>query len=103
MIPSLRVLVGDALEKLRGLPDESVHCCVTSPPYWGLRDYGTAEWQGGQPDCDHIQREPRQAKHATHNGSSPGFHGGNPDHSDKAPSKYLRDCGKCGDTRLTAQ
>ena len=25
---------------LRALPDESVHCCVTSPPYWGLRDYG---------------------------------------------------------------
>lgn len=31
---------GDALEVLRSLPDESVHCCVTSPPYWGLRDYG---------------------------------------------------------------
>lgn len=31
---------GDALEALRGLPSESVHCCVTSPPYWGLRDYG---------------------------------------------------------------
>ena len=30
---------GDALEILRGLPAESVHCCVTSPPYWGLRDY----------------------------------------------------------------
>lgn len=34
------ILVGDALERLRELPDESVHCCVTSPPYWGLRDYG---------------------------------------------------------------
>ena len=31
---------GDALEVLGALPDESVHCCVTSPPYWGLRDYG---------------------------------------------------------------
>ena len=37
-----RILVGDALEQLRTLPDESVHCCVTSPPYWGLRDYGVA-------------------------------------------------------------
>jgi DNA modification methylase len=36
----LTVLCGDALEKLRELPDESVQCCVTSPPYWGLRDYG---------------------------------------------------------------
>ena len=31
---------GDALTVLKTLPDESVHCCVTSPPYWGLRDYG---------------------------------------------------------------
>ena len=33
---------GDCREVLRTLPDESVHCCVTSPPYWGLRDYGVA-------------------------------------------------------------
>lgn len=31
----------DVLSGLAMLPDESVHCCVTSPPYWGLRDYGT--------------------------------------------------------------
>jgi len=34
------VLVGDVLDGLRSLPDGCVHCCVTSPPYWGLRDYG---------------------------------------------------------------
>ncbi len=33
---------GDCREVLRTLPDESVHCCVTSPPYFGLRDYGHA-------------------------------------------------------------
>lgn len=33
---------GDCREVLRTLPDESVHCVVTSPPYWGLRDYGVA-------------------------------------------------------------
>jgi DNA modification methylase len=33
------VLVGDCRELLRGLPDCSVHCCVTSPPYFGLRCY----------------------------------------------------------------
>lgn len=33
---------GDALEVLRTMPGESVHTCVTSPPYWGLRDYGIA-------------------------------------------------------------
>ena len=34
------VLLGDALEQLQSLAAESVHCCVTSPPYFGLRDYG---------------------------------------------------------------
>jgi len=35
-----QVLLGDALDVLRTLPDEHVQMCVTSPPYWGLRDYG---------------------------------------------------------------
>jgi DNA modification methylase len=34
------ILIGDAFEQLALLPNESVHCVVTSPPYWGLRDYG---------------------------------------------------------------
>lgn len=34
------ILQGDCLARMRELPDESVNCCVTSPPYWGLRDYG---------------------------------------------------------------
>lgn len=40
--PSLpsRILLGDCRESLRSLPDQSVHCVVTSPPYFGLRDYG---------------------------------------------------------------
>lgn len=33
------VYCGDALEVLRAIPSESVNCCVTSPPYWGLRDF----------------------------------------------------------------
>lgn len=37
---SIRILTGDCRAVLRSLPDESVHCCVTSPPYWGLRNYG---------------------------------------------------------------
>lgn len=37
---NFRILCGDWIKCLKMLPDESVHCCVTSPPYWGLRDYG---------------------------------------------------------------
>ena len=44
-----RILVGDAIEQMRTLPDDSVHCCVTSPPYWGLRDYGVDGAYGREP------------------------------------------------------
>ena len=37
---TVTIHVGDCLDTLRGMPDGSVQCCVTSPPYWGLRDYG---------------------------------------------------------------
>ncbi len=37
---SVEILHGDCRETLKTLPDASVHCCVTSPPYFGLRDYG---------------------------------------------------------------
>lgn len=39
-----RIIQGDCIETLKTLASESVHCCVTSPPYFGLRDYGV----GGQ-------------------------------------------------------
>jgi len=41
-MPTQRIIQGDCIEGMRTLPDASVHCCVTSPPYWGLRDYGHA-------------------------------------------------------------
>lgn len=40
---------GDALQTLKQLESESVHCCVTSPPYWGLRDYGVGGQLGLEP------------------------------------------------------
>ena len=43
---SLTLICGDALTELRRLPSDSVNCCVTSPPYWGLRDYGHAKQIG---------------------------------------------------------
>ncbi len=37
---TVQIIIGDAREKLREMADCSVQCCVTSPPYYGLRDYG---------------------------------------------------------------
>jgi predicted methyltransferase len=44
--PATPLPMGDCREVLRTLPDESVHCCVTSPPYFGLRDYGVPARSG---------------------------------------------------------
>ena len=46
----ITILQGDCRDVLKTLPDCSVHCCVTSPPYWGLRDWG---WITQAPLCPH--------------------------------------------------
>lgn len=53
-VPINQIVQGDALEVLTRLPDACVDMCVTSPPYWGLRSYGTRPriWDG-DPDCVH--------------------------------------------------
>jgi len=51
-----KIYCGHALEVLRELPDESVQMVITSPPYWGLRNYAGGDdivW-GGDPNCDHV-------------------------------------------------
>lgn len=47
------ILHGNNIETLKTIPDGSVDCCITSPPYYGLRDYGTGTWVGGDPNCPH--------------------------------------------------
>lgn len=52
---SVRIINADVLDGLRSLADESVHCVVTSPPYWGLRDYGVDGQIGREATLDeHI-------------------------------------------------
>ena len=53
MKDEVKWIQGNCLESLKKLEDKSINCCVTSPPYWGLRDYGTGSWEGGDPDCPH--------------------------------------------------
>jgi len=83
---------GDA----RHLPlrDASVQCVVTSPPYFGLRDYGTASWDGGDPACDHDQRrreKDTESKSATSAGQTRDSVAGN------------THCRKCGARRIDRQ
>ena len=52
-----RILQGDSLEVLQDLPDGLVNTCVTSPPYWGLRDYGVDGQLGAEPSPEeYVER-----------------------------------------------
>ena len=51
-MPTWDILQGDVIEVMRGMEPESVHCVVTSPPYWSLRDYGVDGAYGLEPTLD---------------------------------------------------
>ena len=53
MFDNRKIYQGNCLDVLKTLADKIVDCCVTSPPYYGLRDYGTGKWVGGDPNCPH--------------------------------------------------
>lgn len=50
-----KIEFGDCREIMRKWASQGVKAqtCITSPPYYGLRDYGTAKWEGGDPNCEH--------------------------------------------------
>jgi len=66
----VKILTGDVLEKIKEIPDESVDCIVTSPPYFNLRDYGTAFWEGGDINCKHDilenEKDPKNPNAGSH-------------------------------------
>lgn len=96
-----KVLVGDSHEILKELPDKIFQTCVTSPPYWGLRDYGTSSWKSGDSDCDHIEQA-----HGMSDKNTLGRGGHLPDtnQGNKAGRLQYKDvCAKCGAKRIDRQ
>jgi DNA modification methylase len=96
--PWLTVYAGDCRAVMAELPGASVHTVVTSPPYWGLRDYGTATWTGGDEACDHV------AGRGGHLRDSAASTRGGANKVETAQAIPYRDvCGKCGATRVDGQ
>jgi len=61
-LPINKIICGDAIEVMRTFPADSIDLVVTSPPYWGLRDFGPAcirVW-GGDPNCEHEWETPHR-------------------------------------------
>lgn len=93
-----KFIQGNSKEKLKLLPDKSVRCCVTSPPYFGLRDYGTATWEGGGVGCDH-QGKPMRTKENVNKNTGTGD-----DVKNKEDKQFFKHrCDKCGATRIDEQ
>ena len=93
----IKIYQGDCLETLKMLEDQSVNTCITSPPYWGLRDYGTAEWEGGDPNCPHMRTTKISKDTAT--GHKAMFDKGNV----VGDAIYKTECPKCGAVRKDSQ
>ena len=87
------IKIGDCREVLKTLPDKHFQTCITSPPYYGLRDYGTASWVGGSENCSHIGDTLGNNRNFIDEGGRG---------SNKA-SLSTGDCIKCGAKRVDSQ
>tara|TARA_R100000951_G_scaffold88040_1_gene76042 strand:- start:38 stop:1021 length:984 start_codon:yes stop_codon:yes gene_type:complete len=92
-----RTLYGDCRETLKELPEKCINTCITSPPYWGLRDYGTGEWIGGDPNCPHMRTT--KISKDTSTGHKAMFEQGNV----VGDAIYKNECPKCGAVRKDSQ
>lgn len=88
------ILTGDSKEVLATLDTASVDMCITSPPYYGLRDYGTADWEGGDSECDHIDPDGATHGKTAQVGAQK---------NDYARKQYKVECKKCGAKRVDKQ
>jgi len=91
------ILFGNCQDTLKEFAPNSARTCVTSPPYYGLRDYGTATWIGGDPNCNHR----RDSKVKPENCNT-----GHKNHDEMygvGDAIYKTVCPKCGAIRQDSQ
>ena len=95
-----KLICGDAQNAITQLPEQSIDCIVTSPPYFHQRDYHTGYWIGGDVNCDHRKKSTRNDLR----NHKPGIFGG---WSQGAPHydyiMYNKQCKKCGAVRVDQQ
>jgi DNA modification methylase len=99
----VELLQGNCLKILNTLKPKSVNCCITSPPYYGLRDYETASWIGGDINCTH--ENPRKGKPTWGEGSTGSSTlSGKPSNDSHSLEGFKgRICPLCGAKRVDAQ
>jgi len=97
-----KIYQGDCLEVLKTFDNDSIDCVVTSPPYYGLRDYGTATWEGGDSDCKHREaKEKSRYDYKMQEGSRHSEISKTTNGTDGA--RWKEYCPKCGAIRIDNQ
>ena len=87
-----KIMLGDCRTELDLLEEGSVQSCITSPPYWGLRDYGTATWVGGDSNCSHRRESKKSDKTITGHKNFDQMNG-------VGDAIYKEECPRCGAIR----
>ena len=90
------IIQGNVLEKPKYMKEKYVQCVVTSPPYWELRDYGTATWVGGYSNCSHKRESKKSEKTITGHKKFEEMNG-------VGDAIYKSKCNKCGAVRKDEQ
>ena len=91
-----RILQGNVLDRLKDLPDRSIQCVVTSPPYWGLRDYGTESVIfGGNDECEHDWNIKQKTTKNAHRAGMAKNDKLASENDKKQPDYYISDFGRC--------
>ncbi len=105
-----KIIQGDCIAGMRTMPDGSVQTCITSPPYFGLRDYGTGTWEGGDDACDHkdddaLAERLRQRKSMISVGERTDGSTRTRVHDEQIGKEiqYSKLCKKCGAKRVDSQ
>jgi DNA modification methylase len=97
-----KIEFGDCRETMRKWASEGIKAqtCVTSPPYYGLRDYGTAKWEGGDKNCDHIGAKVNPLKVGGFTGERLRKEGGS---ENEKYLSYKKICPDCDAVRVDSQ
>ena len=97
-----KIEFGDCRETMRKWAAAGIKAqtCVTSPPYYGLRDYGTAKWEGGDKNCNHIGAKVNPLKVGGFTGERLRKEGGS---ENEKYLSYKKLCPDCNAVRVDSQ
>jgi DNA modification methylase len=97
-----KIEFGDCRDTMRRWKEQGIKAqtCVTSPPYFGLRDYGTAKWEGGDKNCDHIGAKVNPLKVGGFTGERLRKEGGS---ENEKYLSYKKLCPDCNAVRVDSQ